>query len=128
MDAENNRETDKNQIPDDEFRFHAPYKTLDERNEEIAGELTADDVAAPVNQTEQQTEMDSKDADEHHGFGWFAVALSVLAFFLLPIILGAAGIIFGFMARQRNARTLGNIAIIVGIIAILGRIFVLPFS
>ncbi|WLV23576.1 DUF4190 domain-containing protein [Aciduricibacillus chroicocephali] len=128
MDTEKNRETNQTKVPDDEFRFHEPYKSLDERNEEIAGELTADDVTAPVSHNEQQTEMDAKDADEHHGFGWFAVALSILSFFLLPVILGAAGIILGIMARQRNARTLGNIAIIVGIISILGRMFVLPFS
>jgi len=128
MDEKKFSQTEQSNIPDDEFKFHAPYETLDERNEEIAGELTADDINVPVQHTEQQTEMDDKDADERHGFGWFAVAISVLAFFLMPIILGAAGIILGFTARQRNARTLGNVAIVIGVFAILGRLFVIPFS
>lgn len=128
MNHDNKEEAGKSDLPHDEFRFHEHYKSLDERNEEIAGELTADDISRPVDHAEQQTEMDAKDADENHGFGWFALALSVIAFFLLPFVLGAAGIVLGFMARQRNARTLGNVAIVVGLIAVFGRLLLVPYS
>ncbi|MFD2759437.1 hypothetical protein [Lentibacillus juripiscarius] len=87
------------------------------RDEEFAAEMTADDIA--------DTEDD--DTEATGAFGWIGVALSVISFFMMPIILGGAGIILGFISRNRGAETLGNSAIIVGAISILIRLFVLPF-
>ncbi|MDC3413371.1 hypothetical protein NC797_10570 [Aquibacillus sp. 3ASR75-11] len=101
--------------------------TLDHRSgyeEELGQEMTADDVDRPIKSDEQETKMQS---NVHTGMGWLAVILSALSFFVMPVILGAAGIIFGFVSKNRGADTLGNTAIIAGAIAIVLSLFVRPF-
>lgn len=101
--------------------------SLDEaykRDEEIAQELTAEEFNRPMNTTEQPTEMKS---EVKTGFGWLAVILAVLSYFIAPVILGAAGIIFGFVSKSRGADTLGNTAIIAGAISIIITLFIAPF-
>ncbi len=61
------------------------------------------------------------------GIGGLALALSILSLFVLPIVLGAAGIIIGFIARRRGATTLGAWAIGIGVISIIVGLFILPF-
>lgn len=94
------------------------------RNEEFAAEITADDYNDVINR-------DQADDDAHNDvnstYGWIGLALSVVSFFMMPVILGAAGIILGFVSRSRGADTLGNIAIAAGAISILIRFLVLPF-
>ncbi|MRH43106.1 DUF4190 domain-containing protein [Aquibacillus halophilus] len=99
--------------------------SLDEAyKEEFGQELTANEFNRPITSTEQETEMKS---EVKTGFGWLAVILAVLSFFVMPIIFGAAGIIFGFVSRGRGADTLGNTAIIAGAISIVITLFVAPF-
>ncbi|OZU89954.1 hypothetical protein CIL03_02090 [Virgibacillus indicus] len=86
------------------------------RDEEFAAELTADDYNSA-----------NADSDVNSTFGWIGIALSIVSFFMMPIILGAAGIILGFVSRSRGADTLGNIAIAAGAISIIIRLFILPF-
>lgn len=87
------------------------------RNEEFAAEFTADDYAVD----------DNDDADVNSMYGWIGLALSIISFFVWPIVLGAAGIILGFVSRARGTDTLGNIAIAAGAISILVTLFILPF-
>jgi uncharacterized membrane protein HdeD (DUF308 family) len=47
--------------------------------------------------------------------------------FILPVILGAAGVIVGFIARRRGANALGAWAIGIGIVSIVLGIFITPF-
>ncbi|TMN20981.1 hypothetical protein [Lentibacillus cibarius] len=89
-----------------------------ERDEEFAAEMTADDM--DISDTDD-------DADATSIFGWIGIASSIISYFLMPIILGGAGIILGFISRNRGAETLGNTAIIAGAISILIRLFVLPY-
>ncbi|APC50226.1 hypothetical protein BME96_08665 [Virgibacillus halodenitrificans] len=91
------------------------------RDEEFAAELTAEDYNTIADQNEDTgTETNTM-------YGWIGVVLSVISFFMWPVILGAAGIIFGFISRGRNADTLGNIAIGAGAVSILISLFILPF-
>ncbi|MDY0396702.1 hypothetical protein ACFSMW_05645 [Virgibacillus halophilus] len=95
--------------------------SYNDRDEETAAEITADDF--------RTADVDDDD-DIHVGgaaVGWIALALSVISFFWLPIILGAAGIIVGFVARGRDANTLGNIAIAAGAISVVLALFIRPF-
>ena len=62
-----------------------------------------------------------------HAYGWVALVLSILSFFMFPIFLGAAGIVVGFMARNRHSEWLGNIAIAAGIISIILSFFLIPY-
>ncbi|WP_156290716.1 hypothetical protein [Oceanobacillus salinisoli] len=89
------------------------------RNEEYAAEFTADDY--------EVRDRAEADGDVNSMYGWIGLALSIISFFMWPIILGAAGIILGFVSRARGADTLGNIAIAAGAISILITVFILPF-
>ncbi|GGB29186.1 hypothetical protein F3157_00180 [Virgibacillus dakarensis] len=90
-------------------------------DEETAAELTADDLDTP------SRIEDDDDTNASSTYGWVALALSIVSFFWLPIILGGAGIIVGFIARSRGANTLGMTAIIAGAVSILISLFILPF-
>jgi len=67
-----------------------------------------------------------KDEDLKNVYGWVALALSVLSFFIVPYLFAALAIIFGFVARHRHAPILGNTAIVIAIISVLFRLFLLP--
>ncbi|TXL67989.1 hypothetical protein FHP05_02940 [Cerasibacillus terrae] len=84
--------------------------------EETATEITGDIDRMDTND----------DVSENTVMGWVALALSIISFFWLPIVLGAAGIIVGIFARNRNAETLGNIAIIAGAVSIILSLFIRP--
>lgn len=92
------------------------------RDEETAAELRADDVDNSVNMDD-----DDDDIDVNSAIGWVSVALAAISFFWLPILFGAAAIITGFVARNRHANVLGNIAIVAGAIAIIMSLFMRPF-
>jgi len=59
--------------------------------------------------------------------GWISLILSFIGLFTMPVLFGTAGIITGFIARNRDAEWLGNIAIVLGIISIISAIFIRPF-
>ncbi|PJW22074.1 DUF4190 domain-containing protein [Geobacillus thermodenitrificans] len=86
-------------------------------------EETAAEIAEPIRRRDERNEERAGGA----GIGWTALALSIIALFMWPILLGAAGIIVGFIARRRGAETLGAWAIGIGVIAILVRLFIMPF-
>ncbi|RYL91597.1 hypothetical protein EWI07_10845 [Sporolactobacillus sp. THM7-4] len=93
-------------------------------NEEYAKELAADQYNPdapgrrighdrPVKSTVDRTEEGGR------GAGWLALVVSIAALFFLPIVLGIAGIIIGYIAFRQGARTLGGWAIGIGIVAVL---------
>jgi|SRR5690625_306614 len=59
--------------------------------------------------------------------GWLAIVLSVLAFFTMPILFAAAGIILGFVTRNRGYIWIGNTAIVLSIIALIIQLLIFPF-
>ncbi|MFU0791454.1 DUF4190 domain-containing protein [Virgibacillus proomii] len=88
------------------------------RDEEFAAEMSADDY---------EPEVTNDEVDANATFGWIGIALSIISFFVWPVIFGIAGIVLGFMSRNRGADALGNIAIAAGAISILIALFILPF-
>lgn len=99
-------------------------------------EETAAEVAVPLNTTgadrrdssdNTQSSMNNKAMTGGSGLGWLALALSIISLFVMPVIMGAAGIIIGFIARRRGAKGLGAWAIGIGAISIIVGIFILPF-
>jgi hypothetical protein len=85
-------------------------------------EETAAEIAEPVRRYDERDEETNG-----AGLGWLALALSIISLFIWPVLLGAAGIIVGFIARRRGAATLGAWAIGIGVVAILVRLFIMPF-
>lgn len=119
------RKDDDNQSPPEHIGHRNDVVEIEpdsSRNEEYAAELTADDYEGALD-----SDHDSATDDVNSTYGWVGLALSVVSFFMMPVLLGAAGIILGFISRSRGADTLGNIAIAAGAISILVRFFVLPF-
>lgn len=97
----------------------------DEPNEEYDEELGAETAIDHRNLA-----MDHDDENRAvggAGMGWLALVLSIVSFFVLPVIMGAAGIIVGIIARRQGARALGTWAIGLGIVAIVARLFFTPF-
>ena len=91
-------------------------KSLDQsRDEEYAAEFVSDTPAT------------SKNEETISMYGWVGIALSIISFFMWPLVFGAAGIILGFISRSKGADTLGNIAIGAGAISILISMFIIPF-
>lgn len=93
--------------------------------EETAEELTLDDHS--VDDEEIVTDDSEMDVRSSTIIGWSGIVLSVLSFFMLPFILGIAGIVVGFIAKNKEKDRLGNTAIIVGAASIIISMFVLLF-
>src|SRR5690625_3262952 len=93
------------------------------REEETASEITGFDDK--IVDRENDMDMGNQVANVP---GWIGLALAVLSFFMMPIILGGAAIIVGFVARRRDATWLGNTAIALGVISIIVRLFFIPFA
>lgn len=91
-------------------------------------EETAAEIAPPFTSRRQGTVTNNQgEAKEGStGIGLAALALSILSLFVFPVLFGITGIVLGFIARGRGART-GTWAITVGAISLLLGIFVLPF-
>ncbi|CAM3107470.1 DUF4190 domain-containing protein [Sporolactobacillus spathodeae] len=92
-------------------------------NEEYARELSADqynrEARGRVIDHDYPQRSENRERAHGKGIGWLALVLSVAALFFLPIVLGIAGIIIGFLALRQGARTLGGWAIGIGLVAML---------
>lgn len=84
--------------------------------------------AVPFDRVAGERHVDDNDNVKSNGWlGGLALALSLISLFLMPILLGAAGIITGFMARRRGAEGTGSWAIGIGIVSIAVSLFIAPF-
>ncbi|WP_430696681.1 DUF4190 domain-containing protein [Metabacillus mangrovi] len=93
-------------------------------------EESATEIAPPVQSYREEERYEDGDRDgaaEGRTTGYIAIALSVISLFLLPVILGAAGLIVGFVARRKGAKTLGSWAIGIGAVSLILGLFVTPF-
>ncbi|GLY09973.1 hypothetical protein ACP2W0_05705 [Pseudobacillus badius] len=93
--------------------------------EETAAELT-DPVPSRIDDEERIDDGEDRTTGGR-GFGYAGLIVSVLALFIMPVLLGIVGIVLGFFARNRGERMLGAWAIGVGAAAVIMGLFVLPF-
>lgn len=78
--------------------------------------------------TGQTDRDDNRDGvSEGRGIGYAALAISIISLFVLPVLLGACGIIVGYIARRRGAGALGGWAMGIGIVSLVLGIFITPF-
>jgi hypothetical protein len=89
----------------------------------------AAEIAEPLPARRAARETDVEDSPENgaSGIGMTGLGLSILSLFLLPYLVAPIGMVLGYLAYRRNARTLGAWAMIVGAIAILGALVIYPF-
>jgi hypothetical protein len=94
-----------------------PKRKFGDDREEYATEIVPDN-----------NEIKEKDREHRHEavttYGWIGIVLSFLSFLVWPLFLGITGIVLGFVSRSKGADTLGNIAIGLGVVAILLRLFI----
>ncbi|UFJ41591.1 DUF456 domain-containing protein [Brevibacillus humidisoli] len=96
---------------------------------EIAPPL-GDDNARDVRQERrgQRAGAPAEDrADAGTGLGWIGLGAAILSLFFLPYLMAPAGIVLGYLAFRRNARTLGTWAMIIGALAIVGALLIYPY-
>ncbi len=91
-------------------------------------EETAAEMAAPVSFERKYNAEDNRETESAgRGIGFAALILSIISLFVSPILFGAAGIVLGFVARKRGARSLGSWAIGLGAVSIIVGMFIVPF-
>ncbi|MBU8905703.1 hypothetical protein [Desertibacillus haloalkaliphilus] len=98
--------------------------------EETAAEVTPTGPIGVVGDREEREETEAANVDDEtagRGVGTFAIVLSILSLFFLPVLLGAAGIVVGFISRRNGASALGNWAIGIGAVSIIMTVFFSPF-
>lgn len=95
--------------------------------EELGAEATPLEKGTAHFDEKASIDKDRGEEQEGTGYGILALVLSIMAFFFLPVVMGAAGIIIGFIARSKGAGTWGAWAIGVGAAAIVINLFAAPF-
>ncbi|WP_243386308.1 DUF308 domain-containing protein [Bacillus kexueae] len=110
------------------FRDENENKAINE-DRDYYMEETAAELDLPFNAVDRDEDNQELDngIDNSRTMGYVGLALSVISLFVLPVLLGAAGIVVGFMARRRGSSTLGSWAIGIGIVSVVLGLFVLPF-
>ncbi|WP_096201277.1 DUF4190 domain-containing protein [Bacillus sp. FJAT-45350] len=112
-----------------------------DENQELRAEEYQEETAAEVapmngfvgsrpfadDERDATEEANVDDATAGKGVGTFALVLSILSLFFLPVLLGASGIIVGFISRRNGATGLGNWAIGIGAVSIILTVFFSPF-
>lgn len=102
--------------------------TYRDYNEETAAEVAPSVTTFEPRRTENEDVTNNAETvTGGAGLGWLALALSIISLFVMPIVMGAGGIVLGFIARARGARGLGSWAIGIGAVSIIVGIFILPF-
>ncbi|GEL78294.1 hypothetical protein [Tenuibacillus multivorans] len=88
---------------------------------------------ATLNPNELDRDKLKKEEKEAHyeqhvdaGWGWIALVVSLLSFFVWTLLFAVVGAVIGIYAKRRGADTLGNIAIGLAILAVAVRLFVFP--
>ncbi|MEB3100669.1 hypothetical protein [Ferviditalea candida] len=59
--------------------------------------------------------------------GWLALALAIASLFMWPAVLGPAGAVLGLMAYFQGSRSLGIWSMVIGIIAFVAYVAIVPY-
>ncbi|GGD71262.1 DUF4190 domain-containing protein [Paenibacillus nasutitermitis] len=111
----------KERVENETKADHHPY------NEEMSAEL-----AAPVGRlerTENQTKVHQaveETTEAGRAAGWAALVLSLLSWFVWPLLLGATGAVVGFIAYRQGAKSLGLWSMVLGLISFLAYLVIIP--
>ncbi|MDG5788768.1 DUF4190 domain-containing protein [Evansella sp. AB-P1] len=119
---------------DDDKKIDPEQKHDTEYREETAAEYTP---TPGLLGGRAQMEINSDKVDEEvreegtevggRGIATFALALSIVSLLFLPVLFGAAGLVLGFMAVNRDQKGLGYTAIVISAFSIIMSVFFAPF-
>lgn len=90
---------------------------------------TAAEVAPANNRIEPRSPVSEPTSENNPGggMGITALGLSILSLFLFPYLVAPIGLIVGYFAYRRGARTMGIWAMVIGAVAILGALVIYPY-
>lgn len=60
-------------------------------------------------------------------FGWIAIILAIVSLFYWPAVLGPSAAVFGVIAYMRGNRALGAWSVVLGLLALLAFLFLVPY-
>lgn len=103
-----------------------PRQHLHDTDDPLLDDRYNEETAAEIIEPEVEEHEEARDENIQNVFGWVAIALSAISFFFIPILFAGAGVILGFIARNRGANILGNTAIAIGVISVLVRLLIIP--
>ncbi len=101
------------------------YDNHEKLNDEYLEEMGTEFTPA-VELSDDRYEEVAEDVGSGFGFGLTALALAILSLLTASSLFAVIGVILGFVARGRGARSLGNWAIGISVAAILIDIFFTP--
>ncbi|MFC4076681.1 hypothetical protein [Salinithrix halophila] len=93
------------------------------RNDDVEAAAEVAPTAGPM--ARERDEQGAQTQDQGNVLGTVSIILSVLAFFLVPFLLGPAGIVLGIISARRGSR-LGWWAVGLGSVAIILTVFIAP--
>jgi hypothetical protein len=115
----------------DKYQAELSRENKDHENqgtkEEFSTELAAPTVSGPV--TEKNSERSTKPAELNRSktIGYAALFVALLSMFILPVVLGPAAIILGFMAYRGGKRGLGTWSVALGLLSFAAYFLLLTF-
>jgi|GEM_PF-583084 len=103
------------------------YETAAEIATPLRRPQTANRTTQADNRTYQKAEEPARENNPGGGLGMVGLGLSILSLFLLPYLIAPVGIILGYLAFRRGARTMGIWSMVIGAAAILGAMVFYPY-
>ncbi|MDM5298759.1 DUF308 domain-containing protein [Bacillus pumilus] len=94
--------------------------------EETAAEIT-EPYQASRDREDRHVRDQVGDKSGGKGIGYTALAIAIISLFVMPVLLGVAAIVVGYMARRKGAQGLGGWSIGIGIVSVILGIFITPF-
>ncbi|UVI32161.1 DUF4190 domain-containing protein [Paenibacillus spongiae] len=92
--------------------------------EEAAAEIAV--PAQPVNSSARLDEAEEETRSAGRATGWAALILSIMSWFVWPVLLGITGAVVGFMAYRQGSRGLAVWSIALGLIAAAAYLVLIP--
>src|SRR5699024_12524728 len=84
-------------------RVNDAYSSLDERNEEYANEITADDMLNDDEHGEREFQENDIDDDSFAWAGWLGLIAAIVSLFWMQIVLVVVAFLIGITSIQRIA-------------------------
>ncbi|WP_170158442.1 hypothetical protein [Aquisalibacillus elongatus] len=114
-----------------EQKIYHNYDDYSARDEGYDTEFSSETATFNPNELDKdKIKKEEKESryEEHvdAGWGWIALVVSLLSFFVWTLLFAVVGAIMGIYAKRRGADTLGNIAIGLALLAVAVRLFVFP--
>lgn len=84
----------------------------------------ATELAEPIN---QHSLYNASAEPINRTWGWSAMVVSIISLFILPVVMGSAGVILGIIAIIKGNRMLGGWSIAISLVSIFTSLILVPY-